>query len=58
MGLALSIADRDARPRQGGDSGFGSRIEAFLREVETRAFRIAVVNIRDRDEALDIVQDA
>lgn len=33
-------------------------MEAFLREVETRAFRIAVVNVRDRDEALDIVQDA
>jgi RNA polymerase sigma-70 factor (ECF subfamily) len=29
-----------------------------LREVEARAYRIALVNIRDRDEALDIVQDA
>jgi RNA polymerase sigma-70 factor (ECF subfamily) len=36
----------------------GVAIEAFLREVETRAFRIALVSIRDRDEALDIVQDA
>ena len=33
-------------------------MEAFLREVETRAFRIAIVSIRDRDEALDVVQDA
>ena len=33
-------------------------MEAFLREVETRAFRIAVVSTRDADEALDIVQDA
>jgi RNA polymerase sigma-70 factor (ECF subfamily) len=33
-------------------------MEAFLREVETRAFRIAVVSTRDAHEALDIVQDA
>jgi RNA polymerase sigma-70 factor (ECF subfamily) len=33
-------------------------MEAFLRDVETRAYRIAVVSVRDRDEALDIVQDA
>jgi RNA polymerase sigma-70 factor (ECF subfamily) len=29
-----------------------------LREVEARAYRIALVHVRDRDEALDIVQDA
>jgi RNA polymerase sigma-70 factor (ECF subfamily) len=29
-----------------------------LRDVEARAYRIALVQIRDRDEALDIVQDA
>ena len=33
-------------------------MEVFLRDVETRAFRIAVVSTRDADEALDIVQDA
>lgn len=33
-------------------------LNAFLRDVETRAFRIALVTVRDRDEALDIVQDA
>jgi RNA polymerase sigma-70 factor (ECF subfamily) len=33
-------------------------MEGFLQEVETRAFRIAVVSTRDADEALDIVQDA
>ena len=33
-------------------------LEAFLRDVEARAFRIAVVQLRDRDEALDVVQDA
>ncbi|HEX7081257.1 MAG TPA: RNA polymerase sigma factor [Gammaproteobacteria bacterium] len=36
----------------------GIEIEAFLRDVEARAYRIAWIGIRDRDEALDIVQDA
>ena len=60
MGLALSIA------RDGFSKGLKSEdtlesrvaIEAFLRDVETRAFRIALMSIRDRDEALDIVQDS
>jgi RNA polymerase sigma-70 factor, ECF subfamily len=33
-------------------------LDAFLQEVEASAFRIAVVSVRDRDDALDIVQDA
>jgi len=33
-------------------------MDRFLAEVERRAFRIALVSVRDRDEALDIVQDA
>ena len=36
----------------------GHELEAFLREVERRALRIATIMIRDADEALDIVQDA
>ena len=35
----------------------GTEMEAFLRDVETRAYRIALVTVRDADEALDIVQD-
>ncbi|HSG66286.1 MAG TPA: RNA polymerase sigma factor, partial [Gammaproteobacteria bacterium] len=35
-----------------------AEMEAFLREVEKRAYRIAAMSIRDRDEALDLVQDA
>jgi len=59
MGLALSIAHGGIAKDLGGENTLESRvaIEAFLREVETRAFRIAVMNVRDRDEALDIVQD-
>lgn len=33
-------------------------MDRFLAEVERRAFRIALLSVRDRDEALDIVQDA
>ncbi len=58
MELALSIAEREASLEREGALISGALMEAFLREVEGRAFRIAVVQIRDRDEALDIVQDA
>ena len=60
MGLGLSIAHDGFAEHLRGEDTLESRgaIEAFLREVETRAFRIALMNVRDRDEALDIVQDA
>jgi RNA polymerase sigma-70 factor (ECF subfamily) len=58
VGLALSIARREAGLDREEALDSGAEIEAFLREVEARAYRIALVNIRDRDEALDIVQDA
>lgn len=33
-------------------------LDGFLRQVEAGAFRMALVSVRDRDEALDIVQDS
>ena len=33
-------------------------LDRFLREIEARAFRIVRVTVRDRDDALDIIQDA
>lgn len=35
-----------------------SELNAFLKSVETRAFKRAVYAVRDQDAALDIVQDA
>src|SRR5262245_63448573 len=57
VGLSLSIAQREASLGVEG-ALIGALIEAFLRDVEARAYRIALVQIRDRHEALDIVQDA
>jgi RNA polymerase sigma-70 factor (ECF subfamily) len=37
---------------------YGSELDAFLRDIEKRAFRIAVMTMRDADEALDVVQEA
>ena len=56
--LALSSAEREAC--LGGEKALtsGANIDAFLRAVEVRAYRIALVHVRDRGEALDIVQDA
>ena len=58
MGLALSIAQHEASLEREGALISGALIEAFLRDVEARAYRIALAHIRDRGEALDIVQDA
>ena len=58
MELALSIARDEAGLDREGALDSGAAIEAFLREVEARAYRIAVLGIRDRDEAFDVVQDA
>jgi RNA polymerase sigma-70 factor (ECF subfamily) len=35
-----------------------AELDGFLRQVDASAFRIALVSLRDRDEALDVVQDA
>ena len=35
-----------------------AQMDAFLREVEARAYRITLMQVRDADEALDIVQEA
>ena len=34
------------------------KIDSFLKEVQVRAFRIAMISIKDKDESKDIVQDS
>jgi len=37
--------------------GSASQMDAFLRDVEARAYRITLAAVRDKDDALDIVQE-
>ena len=58
--LALPAACREDFRHQPKEGALDQNraMDRFLAEVERRAFRIALVSVRDRDEALDIVQDA
>ena len=58
MALAATLRAPLVSQTEDGILEASTKMEAFLREVETRAFRIAVVSTRDAGEALDIVQDA
>lgn len=46
-----------ARAREGGLDAT-RELERFLKEVERRAFRIAEIALRNRDDSLDVVQEA
>lgn len=52
MPFESGLADEEGTLEQFAD------LDGFLKQVEVSAFRIAMVSVRDRDEALDIVQDA
>ncbi|MEO7385807.1 MAG: RNA polymerase sigma factor [Gammaproteobacteria bacterium] len=58
--VALSpVRANEWHPRREGAALDESRaMERFLAEVQRRALRIAVLSVGDRDDALDIVQDA
>ena len=57
--MALAALKQPAcLPREEGKLGLGIEMDAFLRDVQTRAYRITLTSVRDADEALDIVQDA
>jgi len=58
MALVTTLQAQTCLQKEDGRLESGIKMEGFLREVETRAFRIAVVSTRDAGEALDIVQDA
>ncbi|MCC7257822.1 MAG: RNA polymerase sigma factor [Gammaproteobacteria bacterium] len=56
--VALPGAVPDAQRREEALLQQRSAMERFLADVERRAFRIARLAVGDRDDALDIVQDA
>jgi RNA polymerase sigma-70 factor (ECF subfamily) len=49
-GMDLSVEEREAVTVR--------RLDDFLKEVEGRAYRITLLQVRNADDALDIVQDA
>lgn len=58
----LAASPADAHARAASDEASGVRppasLEAFLSGIGTRAFRFAELGLRNRDDALDAVQDA
>jgi RNA polymerase sigma-70 factor (ECF subfamily) len=55
---ALATAHRELSRREESLLDQRAALERFLADVERRAFRIAELSVRDREAALDIVQDA
>ena len=58
--MVAIVMDSDSTPKllAGAAAINGPLLDSFLAAVERRALRIAQIATRDRDEALDIVQDA
>jgi RNA polymerase sigma factor (sigma-70 family) len=48
----------DANQDQTSESAAAATLEQFLVGIETRAFRFAEIGLRQREDALDVVQDA
>ncbi|MDQ3206402.1 MAG: hypothetical protein M3Q40_07860 [Pseudomonadota bacterium] len=57
---AISASADRASPRTGATLALAApaSMEVFLATIETRAFRFAEIGLRQRDDALDAVQDA
>lgn len=59
VGTAVFAVSYLSRPHTGaGTLQRDQNLNLFLADVEKRALRIAEISVRDRDEALDLVQDA
>jgi RNA polymerase sigma-70 factor (ECF subfamily) len=58
LDAAAPTTEAAAPPREEDRLEPSKALDAFLASVERRAFRIAEMSVRDRDEALDIVQGA
>ncbi len=58
MNAAVNVATTPSNKLGGVTTANVQQLDAFLASVERRAFRMAQIATRDRDEALDLVQDA
>lgn len=54
---SLTLAPERGAATREGDLDQARALDRFLQDVEKRAFRIAEIAVRDRDDALDIVQE-
>ncbi|MGH8223619.1 MAG: RNA polymerase sigma factor [Woeseiaceae bacterium] len=54
----FAVSSSRGQTRGAGTLGRERELNRFFAEVEKRALRIAEISVRDRDEALDLVQDA
>ncbi len=57
-GMSVFAVSCTAKPKGARTLQKERQLSKFLAEVERRALRIAEIGVRDRDEALDLVQDA
>lgn len=58
LSLSFAVSSGQARATRSDTLQRQKALNAFLKDVEGRALRIAEISLRDRDEALDLVQDA
>jgi RNA polymerase sigma-70 factor (ECF subfamily) len=58
LSLSFAVSSGQSRATRSETLQRQQALNAFLKDVEGRALRIAEISLRDRDEALDLVQDA
>lgn len=58
LSVSFAVSSGEARANRSETLQRQQALNAFLKDVEGRALRIAEISLRDRDEALDLVQDA